>query len=113
MFQVVKRLGCAEKLTKGLEARLSGLSAMQVTPPIFQGSALTFADPDPIVFISADPDPTAFSMPIRIQLKQMLLDFLNLLKFTPIGRPSVPKKQRRWLKSKKKHGSGPNLLQRF
>lgn len=28
--KVVKRLGCAEKLTKGLEARLSGLSAMQV-----------------------------------------------------------------------------------
>jgi hypothetical protein len=30
LVQVVKRLGCAEKLTKGLEARLSGLSAMQV-----------------------------------------------------------------------------------
>jgi hypothetical protein len=31
MFQVVKRLGCAEKLTKSLEARLKGLSAMQVS----------------------------------------------------------------------------------
>ena len=43
-----------------------------------------FADPDPAVFLNADPDLPAFSVRIRIQLKKLRCDFLNLLKVNPI-----------------------------
>ena len=53
-----------------------------------------FADPDPTVFLDADPDPAACLMRFRIQLSKICKNFLmkSFLEF---------KKAKRYLKSKK------------
>ena len=55
------------------------------------------ADPDPSVLLNADPDPAAFKIRIRIQLKQITI---------PSEDFSVVDQNKRLLKSKKRKNNG-------